>query len=387
MSSLNFTKAALEAIQPTAQRITYYDSGTPSLALRVTPTGAKTFYVIRRVAGSKTEFVSIGRFPDLTIGQARRQAKVIIGDMAQGHSQIAQRERTKAESRTLAATLEAYLQARKGMKDSTRDSMRKCLTRVCGDWLAKPLTFITADRVAKLHEQHAATPAQANLAMRYLRAVLNFVMAQQDEDAPLFKLNPVRRLSATKALYRVERRTGMIGPQALGAWWQAVEALPSPDWRDYFQLVLLTGLRREEAFGLQWAHVDLSSRTLTVINTKNHSDHTLPLGDYLHALLNRRKALTASPYVFANSRGERLQNPRHSLERIAKTTGKPFILHDLRRTFATIAESLDIPGYALKRLLNHASGADVTAGYIVATPERLRTPMQRIEAYILRAAG
>ena len=59
----------------------------------------------------------------------------------------------------------------------------------------------------------------------------------------------------------------------------------------------------------------------------------------------------------------------------------------MRRTFATVAESLDIPAYALKRLLNHATGADVTAGYIVPTTERLREPMQKITDYILKAAG
>ena len=61
-----------------------------------------------------------------------------------------------------------------------------------------------------------------------------------------------------------------------------------------------------------------------------------------------------------------------------------FNLHDLRRTFASIAESLDIPAYALKRLLNHKiMGSDVTAGYIVTDIERLRKPMQQISQYIL----
>ena len=70
-----------------------------------------------------------------------------------------------------------------------------------------------------------------------------------------------------------------------------------------------------------------------------------------------------------------------------KASGVSFCIHDLRRTFATVAESLDIPAYALKRLLNHANGADVTAGYIVANVERLREPMQKITDYVLKSAG
>ena len=64
-----------------------------------------------------------------------------------------------------------------------------------------------------------------------------------------------------------------------------------------------------------------------------------------------------------------------------------FSTHDLRRTFITIAESLDISVYSLKRLLNHKMTNDVTAGYIITDVERLRAPMQRITDYILKCIG
>jgi len=58
-------------------------------------------------------------------------------------------------------------------------------------------------------------------------------------------------------------------------------------------------------------------------------------------------------------------------------------VHDLRRTFITVAESLDISAYAVKRLVNHKMSNDVTAGYIVNDVERLRKPMQSITDYFL----
>ncbi len=73
--------------------------------------------------------------------------------------------------------------------------------------------------------------------------------------------------------------------------------------------------------------------------------------------------------------------------KVTDASGVTFTPHDLRRTFITIAESLDIPAYALKRLLNHTSGADVTAGYIVASTERLREPMQKITDFMLKSAS
>lgn len=65
----------------------------------------------------------------------------------------------------------------------------------------------------------------------------------------------------------------------------------------------------------------------------------------------------------------------------------PFIRHDLRRTFITIAESLDISSYSVKALVGYSTGRDVTAGYIVVDVERLRPAMQRITDHILRLAG
>jgi len=61
-----------------------------------------------------------------------------------------------------------------------------------------------------------------------------------------------------------------------------------------------------------------------------------------------------------------------------------FTLHGLRRTFITVAESLDISAYSVKRLVNPKMSNDVIAGYIIADVERLRAPMQKITGYLLK---
>ena len=167
----------------------------------------------------------------------------------------------------------------------------------------------------------------------------------------------------------------------------AVFGLHGADMRDYFMTVLLTGMRREEALKLAWADVDMKGKTFTLRDPKNHNDHTLPMSDYLLELLTRRKAVAVAEFVFADSQGRKISNFRYAQAAVTKASGVSFCIHDLRRTFATVAESLDIPAYALKRLLNHADGADVTAGYIVVNVERLREPMQKITDYVLKSAG
>ncbi|MEA2078735.1 MAG: tyrosine-type recombinase/integrase [Pseudomonadota bacterium] len=132
--------------------------------------------------------------------------------------------------------------------------------------------------------------------------------------------------------------------------------------------------------------VDFGDCTFIIRETKNHQPHTLPMSDFLVDLLTRRHEARESPFVFP-SKSERgyLIEPRTAVERVASLSGVPFTLHDLRRTFITIAEGLDIPGYALKRLMNHKDPNDVTAGYIVNDVERLRGPMQRITDFLISA--
>jgi hypothetical protein len=83
----------------------------------------------------------------------------------------------------------------------------------------------------------------------------------------------------------------------------------------------------------------------------------------------------------------RLRFTKNSVDRLpfAEFGQGWYLDKSLRRTFLTIAESLEIPYYALKALVNHSSAGDVTARYIQVSPERLRGPMQKITDFICRA--
>jgi integrase len=158
--------------------------------------------------------------------------------------------------------------------------------------------------------------------------------------------------------------------------------------RDFLVFLLLTGLRKTEAQTLRWSDVDLHGKMFTVsVRTKNHEAHALPLSDYLYSMLARRHAdPQRTAYVFAGETGP-LGEPKKQIAKVVAASGVQFSSHTLRRTFASIAESLDIPYLALKRLLNHKA-QDVTGKHCtVIGVERLRDPMQRITDFILRAAG
>jgi len=366
----------------------YYDDKLKGFGVRVTSGGTKAFFV-EKLIKNKLCRITLGRYPELTVEMARQQAQIMLGQIARKIDPLAERRADKMRAITLSEVLDDYCQARKSLKPKTLYDYRRTLVIAFADWQNKPIVSITKDKVAKRHQdlgkQHGQ--AYANLAMRVLRALFNFAAGQYEdsEGRSLVTENPIKRLSQTRSWYRVERRQTYIKAHELAAWHDGVSSLTNTTLRDYLLLVLFTGLRRQEAAQLRWSHVDLKAKTLTIIDTKNREQHTLPLSDYLYDLLSRRSQQATSPYVFPGSGAAGyIIEPRKQIAKVVEITGIGFTVHDLRRTFITIAESLDIPAYALKRLLNHKMSQDVTAGYIVMDIERLRKPMQKISEYILK---
>lgn len=360
----------------------FWDDSLPGFGLRITTSGVRSFIVQKRIGG-KEHRSTLGRYGILTPEQARREAQKFLGQVAQGADPVAAKIKARAESVTLKEALKSYFASR-SLKPRTISDINQAF-KGFEDWENKPLSSINREMVTKRHHKLGElSPARANLAMRYLRAVFNFAIAHytDKEGQPFISDNPIKRLSQTRAWFRVDRRETVINPHQLKPWFAAVLSLSNEVARDYFLTIIFTGLRRTESMNLTWMDVDLKGKTLMVRDTKNHRDHTLPLSDYLFNILKARKTCATGDYVFESSKG-RMQNLRYAQEAVIKESGVNFTIHDLRRTFATIANSLDIPAYTVKMLLNHKMSSDVTAGYIIADVERLRAPMQKISDYIL----
>ena len=365
------------------------DDAMRGFALRVTSGGIKTFILEKRIHG-KVKRITLGRYPDLTAEQARRQAQKMLGEIAIGLDPVAKAKRERDESITLAEVFDDYLEARRNLKDSTIYDYRRIMIEAFSDWQTKPLKSITKEMVSTRHSLVGdRSPSRANNAMRVLRALFNFAEGEYETEAgeSLFPDNPVRRLSNARSWYKVPRKTSVIKNHQLKPWYEAVMGLSDDGQelvRDYLLLILFTGLRRTEAASLPWSQVDFEQRTLTVVETKNSEIHVLPLTNFLFDLLKQRQALTDSEFVFPGTgKAGYLNNHNKPMAKVVERSGVAFTLHDLRRTFITIAESLDISAYALKRLLNHKMTNDVTAGYIISDVERLREPMQRVTDFVL----
>ena len=238
-TNFSFKKSLLESLPfaEAGERVTYHDThkNAAGLQLRVTST-SKTYFVQKRVNGTPQR-VTLGKFPDMTVEQARNKATEVNNTIAKGADPREEKKRAKLEAKTLSEVMADYLEARKDLKPRTITDMANAFKEVCPDWLGKPLTKITPDMVKKRHQDHgeARSEARANLCMRYLRALFNYAIAeyQTADGKPLVDVNPVKKLSQTKAWYRVDRRQTVIKPHELGPWVNAVLALPGADMRDY----------------------------------------------------------------------------------------------------------------------------------------------------------
>lgn len=390
-----------------------WDSELPGFGLKVTAT-SKTYVAQARVGG-KTVRSTIGKHGVFTPDEARVKAKIALGKMSDGINVNSEKKLEAADQITLKELCDRYLKKRKNLSDASVYLYRSMVgtlpppKKLClgkrqpalylRDWKDKPIVSITKEMVEKRHALIGETSkAQANLMMRMLRALFNFAASEFEtsEGLPLIAVNPVKRLSQQRTWFEDKRRRTYVKPTDLKAWWDAIDALENdvphteiemP--KDYFKLLLLTGLRRNEAARMRWKNVDMKAKTFTVRDTKNGEDHVLPMSDYLFEIFTRRQEAAVNEFVFPGDGGKgHTSGPRWQLAFIRERSGVNFTLHDLRRTFGTIAESLDIPAYALKRLLNHKMKNDVTFNnYLQIDVERLRQPMQKITDYVLKAVG
>jgi integrase len=383
MPVLHFTKSSIDKIQPPVRgQVLYRDATLPGFGLRV-GTKSKTYFVEGQVR-RHTVRTTIGRHDVFPPEVARRRALKSLAEMADGRNPTEDRRVKRAATMTLEDAFDSFFERRALAKTST-ENYKRSIEIYLKDWAGKPIAEISRRMVLDRHRKIATEngPVTANNVMRHLRSIYNFTSAAHGELPP----NPVTILTHARAWNPERRRRTVVPAHGLPKWWRAVHAEENYV-RDFLLIALFTGMRRSEIARLKWEYVDLDARTLTVPTTKNGDPLELPLSDFLQELLvTRRDNDPEGEWVFPG-RGEtgHMVETKKFYARVAKSSGIRFTLHDLRRTFVTIAESLDIPHYALKRLLNHRAETDVTAGYIIIDVERLRRPVERVANRILELA-
>ena len=209
--------------------------------------------------------------------------------------------------------------------------------------------------------------------MQNLRAIWAFA-AERDADLPACPTARLRR-----QWYQIHRRERIVRADDLSKFYAAVTDL-SPVARDFLLLLLFTGLRKTEAAGLTWGDIDFTERVIRIPaeRTKPGRQLSIPMCDFVQSLLVARRAVGRAELVFPPRAGADRIDAKHPLRKVAAASGVEVSAHDLRRTFTTVAEGCDVSPIALRALINHSVGGDVTSNYVVLSAERLRAPAQAI---------
>ncbi len=398
-----FTKKRLEAIPKPNTRTRYYDDAIEGLIIDVTPNHVMSFRVYKWLASENRPItITLGKFPSMTIEQSRQQAKKHLLQISDGKNPIKEKQVKLQERYTLDFIFTDYLEKRK-LQPSTVRGYQQVISCYFKDYREKPFKSIDEAVVKKIHSTVSTKSlAQADLAMRLMRALFNFAKYEYrgSENEAIFKSNPVKILSHLRNWNHVPRKQTRISKSQLGQFFSTIESfrneaechcdLFTSSVCDFVEMAIFTGLRKSELLNLTWDAINLAERSYFISKTKSGTPLELPISDRLFSILQRRLIQkTDSDYVF-NSHGQygRVVEPKKVIAKIGIKAGIEFTLHDLRRTFTTTAESLNVGTYTIKRLLNRKTKRDdVTAGYTVLTPEELRTPAQSIVDEILTQAG
>ena len=394
-----------------------WDTDTPALALRVTPTGRKTYVFESRLNGD-TIRVSIGTATDWPIEKARGEAqrlKVLVDSGTDPRELERQQQADKTAAKAAAAVQAvtvgeawaAYVAERTPHWGDLHRKDHERLTRAGGETskrgtrgrgvtfagplhplLALPLRDLTAPVIEAWAAHEAQTrPTAARLAWRLLKAFLGWC-AEQPEYAPVLpSVNPAKTKKAREALGKAKAKDDSLLKEQLPAWFAAVRNIGNPAVSAYLQTLLLTGARPGEVLAMRWDDLNTQWRGLT-IRDKVEGERVIPLTPYvwhLLAALPRR-----NEFVFASTRNKDtpLTEPNHAHDKACKVAAiDALTLHGLRRSFGTLSEWLEVPAGVVAQIQGHKPSATAEKHYRVRPLDLLRVHHERIEAWILEQAG
>lgn len=432
-----FNKTNIENL-PTAEkrRVEYYDTVVPKLAMAVTHTGVKTFYVVKWVNG-KTRWIALGKYPEVTVEQARKLAEQALGDFAAGLDPVETRNATRSANREESILAfnawNDYVSKRSPrwsdshIKDHAKVSQAGGEPRTRG-WrpgesrltqpgillplLKLPLKKIDNERVeAWLRKEVLDRPTHARNAYTLLRAFINWCSENRKYTHQTHN-DACRSRAIRDELPKKNAKKDALEKEQLQLWFSETKKLSNFKISAYLQILLLIGARPMEAASLEWANVDLRWNRMT-IRDKEEGDRMIPITPYVSQLLKELHTLNQippsetrvlngkvikndlaswkpSPWVFSSntSKSGHLENPSDALMRVCAAAELPHItLHGLRRSFKSVTEWVECPAGVVAQIMGHKPSATAEQHYTVRPIDLLRKWHTKIECWILTEAN
>lgn len=381
-NKINFTKTTIDALlRPEhGKRADYQDTKTLGLQIRVTSSGVKTFSVLRRINGI-LERITLGRYPDLAIEQARRKAAEINSAVA-GGSNPADIVRASKQEMTLDDLFNEYM-VRTAAFNKRPDKPKANYRLYLSQWGKRKLSTIKHGEVDSLHKKLGRDKGvvTANIALKLLHVMYNKA------------INEWRIWKGENAAHGIKKfteqsRDRFLQGDELPRFFQALANEQNDTMRDYFLLSLLTGARRSNVLAMQWADVNLDRQEWRIKETKNGTPQTVTLSPEAVEVLQNRKPTESGRFVFPGigSTGH-LAEPKKGWERILKRASIIDLrIHDLRRTLGSWQAKTGASLAIIGKSLNHKN-QNTTAIYARLDLDPVRNSVNTATSAMMAAAG
>lgn len=353
MPKINFTKAAIDNLPKPDKGWKYYqDEKTPALSVGIGPSGVKTFILYKRI-NDKPERVKLGRYPEMTIEQARKKAMELHGQIAAGENP-ADLKREKRNEMTLKELFDLYIEryARPhgvrtvddmcrnfdvylGKLDAPRKKHGREPVKPPGsvDWSSRKISSITHQEISKFHRELGMKTGKsiANRMVELLRATFN----RCKDDLKVIDIqNPA---AGIKPFQEIERDRFLQGEE-IPRFFEALQT-ESEQNRDYFLLSLLTGARKSNVLAMRWDQISLEQERWRIPeqDSKNGKAMFIPLTHAALEILKRRKESSLSAFVFPGTgRTGHMTSPKAAWDRVKKKAKiEDLRPHDLRRSLGS----------------------------------------------------
>ena len=341
----SFTKATLGALLTDFQgRRLVHDGKQPGLVAELRSADSLTLYLYKKIDGRPTKY-RLGRFPEITVEQARNECAKLIGQIAAGGNPAAERRAARVEH-TLGALFDWWLESHAKQHRRTWPEDQRQFDKHLAQLRTRRLSSISRSEVQSLHAKLGKDSGHttANRIVSLLKALFN-----KAEGIGYRGDNPAARIKK----FPEQSRDRFLRPDEVPAFWKALEQEPEL-FRDFFMVALLTGARRRNVQAMRWDDVHLDSANWRIPHTKNNDPVLIHLPSKALEILRRRhEANGSSQWVFpTHSASGHLQEPKTAWRRIIARAGLTDIrIHDLRRTLgswqALAGTSLQVIGKSL----------------------------------------
>lgn len=352
-----------------AEQYELWDAELAGFALRIMPSGVKSFIVRYRADGggrtAKRRTYTLGRYGALTTDQARKQARAVLGAVANGgdpgEKRIAKRgELLISQLRDLYEERGCVIQRGKRIGEPMKPLTKKyTLSRIdhhivallgrkrIGDVSIADVEQFARDVASGKTAKDEKTghrkriivrggEGAARKAIRDLSAMYSFAMRLELTDR-----NPVDKAAVRKTDNQRERFLSLEEVKLLGAAFDQLETNgTNPKAIAIARLWALTGCRRNEIAGLKWSEVDLDRGFLMLEQSKTGRS-VRPLGRAAIEILRGISRQDDCPYIFPATEGESFfQGTKGIWPKVKKLSGLHDVTpHTLRHTMGSTSTS------------------------------------------------